>query len=66
MPLKKPMMASMMMRWRRFAAVKHAGFCQLGQMREAAIVADKGETDNAVAAYDAIIAGWQGYGPCAG
>jgi hypothetical protein len=40
-----------------FAALKHAGFNQLADMRKAAILAERGETDQAVAAYDAIIAG---------
>jgi hypothetical protein len=38
------------------AAVKHPGFAQLGKLREAAVIAEKGEVDKAVAAYDAIIA----------
>jgi hypothetical protein len=37
------------------AAVKHRGFSQLGKLREAAILAEKGETAKAVAAYDAVI-----------
>ncbi len=36
--------------------VKHSGYGQLARLREAALLADKGETDNAVAAYDAIAA----------
>jgi hypothetical protein len=39
-----------------FAAIKHAGFNQLAQMRKAALLAEKGDIDGAVAAYDAIIA----------
>jgi hypothetical protein len=38
------------------AAVKHSGFGQLAKLREAAVVAEKGDTDKAVAAYNAIIA----------
>jgi hypothetical protein len=39
-----------------FAAVKHPGFASLGKIREAAVMAAKGDKDKAVAAYDAIIA----------
>jgi hypothetical protein len=38
------------------AAVKHPGFQQLGKLREAAVLAAKGDTEKAVAAYDVIIA----------
>ena len=38
------------------AAVKHPGYAQLAKFREAAVVAEKGDTEKAVAAYDAIIA----------
>lgn len=38
------------------AAVKHSGFNQLAKQREAAVLAEKGETDKAIAAYEAIIA----------
>ncbi len=38
------------------AAVKHAGFKQLGKFREAAVLAEKGDTAKAVAAYDVVIA----------
>jgi hypothetical protein len=38
------------------AAIKHAGFAQLGKIREAAVIAEKGDVTKAVAAYDAIIA----------
>jgi hypothetical protein len=38
------------------AAVKHAGFAQLAKLREAAVVAEKGDVEKAVAAYNAIIA----------
>ena len=38
------------------AAVKHAGFAQLGKLREAAVIAEKGDVAKAVQAYDAIIA----------
>lgn len=38
------------------AAVKHPGFGQLAKLEEAAITAAKGDTDKAVAAYDAIAA----------
>jgi hypothetical protein len=37
-------------------AVKHAGFAQLARLREASLLADKGETQQAVATYDAIAA----------
>lgn len=37
-------------------AVRHAGFGQLARLREASILADQGETEKAVAAYDAIAA----------
>jgi hypothetical protein len=37
-------------------AVKHAGFRQLARLREAAVLADKGDVGQAVAAYDAIAA----------
>jgi hypothetical protein len=39
-----------------FAALNHRGFNQLAEMRKAAILASQGKTDEAVAAYDAIIA----------
>jgi hypothetical protein len=39
-----------------FAALNHAGFNQLADIRKAAILAEKGDIDGAVAAYDAIIA----------
>jgi hypothetical protein len=38
------------------AAVKHQGFGQLAKMREAAVLADKGDTEKAIATYDAIVA----------
>ena len=38
------------------AAVKHAGYGQLVKLRDAAIVAEKGDAAKAVAAYDTIIA----------
>jgi hypothetical protein len=38
------------------AAVKHAGFGQIAKLREAAVLADKGETEKAIAAYAASIA----------
>jgi hypothetical protein len=38
------------------AAVKHPGFGQLADFRKAAILADKGDIEKAVAAYDAVIA----------
>jgi hypothetical protein len=38
------------------AAVKHAGFSQIATLREAAVLADKGETEKAIATYDAFIA----------
>jgi hypothetical protein len=38
------------------AAIKHPGFGQLAKMREAAVIAEKGDTQKAVAAYDALIA----------
>lgn len=37
-------------------AVKHAGFGQLARLREAAVLADKGDVPAAVAAYDALAA----------
>jgi len=37
-------------------AVKHSGYSQLARLREAAILADTGEAEKAVAAYDAIAA----------
>lgn len=37
-------------------AVHHPGFGQLARIREAAILAEKGETEKAIAAYDAIAA----------
>ncbi len=37
-----------------FKAVKHAGYGQLARVREAAVLAEQGETAKAVAAYDAI------------
>ena len=36
------------------AAINHAGYGQLAKMQEAAILGSKGETDKAVAAYDAF------------
>jgi hypothetical protein len=39
-----------------FAAVKHDGFAQLGQLRSAQMLVDKGETEKAVAAFDAFAA----------
>lgn len=38
------------------SVVNHAGFAQLGKLEQAAILASKGETDKAVAAYDAFAA----------
>jgi hypothetical protein len=38
------------------AAVKHPGFGQLGKLRAAAVLAEKGDTEKAIAAYDAVIA----------
>jgi hypothetical protein len=38
------------------AAIKHPGFGQLGKMREAAVIGEKGDVTKAVATYDAIIA----------
>lgn len=38
------------------AAVKHQGFGQVATLREAAVLADKGETEKAITAYDAFIA----------
>jgi hypothetical protein len=38
------------------AAVRHPGFSQLGRLREAAVMAAKGDIAKAVADYDAIIA----------
>lgn len=38
------------------AAIKHPGFAQLGKIREAALIAEKGDIVKAVSAYDAIIA----------
>jgi hypothetical protein len=38
------------------AAIKHAGYGQLVKLRDAAIVAEKGDAEKAVAAYEAIIA----------
>jgi hypothetical protein len=38
------------------AAVKHPGFAQLASLREAAVLAEKGDVDKAIAAYDAIVA----------
>jgi hypothetical protein len=37
-------------------AVRHAGYAQLARLQEAAVLADKGDTEQAVAAYDAIAA----------
>ncbi len=37
-------------------AVNHAGFTQLGKLEQASLLASKGETDKAVAAYDAFAA----------
>lgn len=37
-----------------FAAVHHDGFTQLGKLRMAQMLSDKGDTDKAVAAYDAF------------
>jgi hypothetical protein len=39
-----------------FAAVKHPGFNQLAKLREAAVLAEKGDVAKAIAAYDALIA----------
>jgi hypothetical protein len=39
-----------------FAAVKHPGFGQLARLREAAVIAEKGDTEKAIAAYDSVIA----------
>lgn len=36
------------------AAVKHAGFGQLAKLQEAAVLAQKGETEKAIAAYDGL------------
>jgi hypothetical protein len=38
------------------AAIKHPGFMQLGKLREAAVLAEKGDTEKSIAAYDALIA----------
>jgi hypothetical protein len=38
------------------AAVKHEGFGQLAKLQEARIIAEKGDTEKAVAAFDAIAA----------
>jgi hypothetical protein len=38
------------------AAVKHPGFGQLADVRKAAILADKGDIEKSVAAYEAVIA----------
>lgn len=38
------------------AAVKHQGFAQVAKLREAAVLADKGDTEKAIAAYEAFIA----------
>jgi hypothetical protein len=38
------------------AAVKHPGFAALAKLREAAVLAEKGDTDKALASYGAIIA----------
>jgi hypothetical protein len=38
-----------------FAAIKHAGFNQLADLRKAALLAEKGDVEGAIAAYDAII-----------
>ncbi len=38
------------------AAVKHPGFMQLGKLREAAVLAEKGDAAKAITTYDAIIA----------
>jgi hypothetical protein len=38
------------------AAVKHPGFSQMAKLREAAVLADKGDTEKAIAAYDVFIA----------
>lgn len=38
------------------AAIKHSGFEQLAKLREAAVIAEKGDATKAVAAYDTIIA----------
>jgi hypothetical protein len=37
-----------------FAAVKHDGYSQLARLQEARLLADKGELEKSVAAYDAI------------
>ena len=39
-----------------FAAVKHEGFTQLSQLRLAQVMADKGDVEKAVAAFDAFAA----------
>ncbi len=39
-----------------FAAVHHVGYSQLAKLQEAKLLADKGDTDKAVAAYDAFAA----------
>lgn len=39
-----------------FAAVNHVGYSQLAKLQEARLMADKGEADKAVAAYDAFVA----------
>ncbi len=39
-----------------FAAVKHVGYTQLAKLQEAKLMADKGDAEKAVAAYDAFAA----------
>lgn len=39
-----------------FSAVNHVGYSQLAKLQEARLMADKGDTDKAVAAYDAFVA----------
>jgi hypothetical protein len=39
-----------------FAAVQHPGFGQLAKLREAGLLADKGEIEKSIAAYDAFAA----------
>jgi hypothetical protein len=39
-----------------FAAIKHPGYLQLAKLREAAVVAEKGDVAKAIATYDAMIA----------
>ncbi len=39
-----------------FTAVKHVGYSQLAKLQEAKLIADKGDFDKAIAAYDAFAA----------